>query len=181
VLFDLAGAMGGVAAQPGAAAGVLGSAGSTASLVVATWDGSARLVHHPPVAKSHFYRALEEEAEEVSCGEEEEAAAKAAEPELELEPGSKPPTAAPAVEAPLELEAAAAALEGCVRYWSDFLKAPLHARTPQLLHTSWGDAAQMDGFGDTRAFTEGVAAEEAHERIRCARRGSSLFHACLPL
>ncbi len=150
--------MGGVPVQPGASGAPPSQA--EAQPTVLTWGGASCVVRHEAVQKSDFYRALEAEEVQQEKG---EALQSDAPPAAE-----QPAADAPAPDAPLSLEAAAASLEGRVRYWTDYLKAPLHTRTPLLLHAAWGDAAAMDGFGDTRGFTEGVAAEEAHERVRCA-------------
>ena len=168
MLFDWVGALGGVPAQPGE----LTVPAAAHDVVVTTWSSAARVVRHPHVEKSRFYRALEEEEEEDGDGVREAAAA-----QQEKEPDAAPQQAAgndaPASQVGIPVLAEAAdALEGSVRYWTDYSKAVLHPRTAVLFSAPWG-IDTPDGYGATHEYTDGTAAEEAHERIRCAPGGNA--------
>lgn len=164
VLFDWVGALGGVPAQPGA----LTVPAAAQNVLVTTWSSAARVVRDPPVEKSRFYRALEEEED----GEEEEEKGGGGVRDAGAQEGDAPHKQ-PGDEAPAAsgcgpvLAEAADALEGSVRYWSDYSKAVLHPRSMVLYPAPWG-IDTPDGYGATHEFTDGTAAEEAHERIRCA-------------
>ena len=164
MLFDWVGALGGVPAQPGE----LTVPAAAQDMLVTTWSSAARVVRDTPVEKSRFYRALEEEED----GEEEESdgggVREAAAQKEGVAPQKQPGDEAPATPGggPVLAEAADA-LEGSVRYWSDYSKAVLHPRSAVLYPAPWG-IDTPDGYGATHEFTDDSAAEEAHERIRCA-------------
>lgn len=55
-----------------------------------------------------------------------------------------------------------------VNFWTDYLKAPFHPRTPLLLRGVWAGVTPFAGFGDGRALREAAreAVEEAVDRVR---------------
>jgi hypothetical protein len=142
--------------------------------VVTTWHAGAHVVHRERVPKSAFVRALEAEAADTRVRSDDEddggaAAATAPAAATSADASAEQPAEAEAEEAPPPgLEEAGAALEGGVSYWTDYAKAAMHARSCVLLPGLWHGAFACAGYGDTRDFASGEAAEEAHDRIRCA-------------
>lgn len=55
-----------------------------------------------------------------------------------------------------------------MNYWTDYLKAPLHPRSPVLLSRVWHGVTPFSGFGDGRALRESgrEAVEETVDRVR---------------
>ena len=169
MLFDWVGALGGVPAQPGE----LTVPAAAHDVVVTTWSSAARVVRHPHVEKSRFYRALEEEEDEEDGDGVREAAAAQQEKEPDAAPQQAAGDDAPASQGGVPVLAEAAdALEGSVRYWTDYSKAVLHPRSAVLFSAPWG-IDTPDGYGATHEYTDSTAAEEAHERIRCAPGGNA--------
>jgi hypothetical protein len=188
VLFDLSGALGGVSTG-GDGLFAAGGGADGQPPVVASWHGAAHVVRREAVPKSDFVRALEAEAEadpdtrahDARSDDEHEGDGDDDDAEEPRGRARRPaPAAAPAPQkAPGEqngeeeeeeegvVERAGAALEGHVSYWSDFSKVLLHPRSALLLPGVWHGVAPFEGFGDSRDFASGEAAEEAHDRIRC--------------
>ena len=187
VLFDLSGALGGVSTG-GDGLFAAGGGADGQPPVVASWHGAAHVVRREAVPKSDFVRALEAEAEadpdtrahDARSDDEREGDGDDDDAEEPRGRARRPaPAAAPAPQKALgeqngeeeeeegAVERAGAALEGCVSYWSDFSKVLLHPRSALLLPGVWHGVAPFEGFGDSRDFASGEAAEEAHDRIRC--------------
>lgn len=124
VLYDLNGSYGSIASK-GWAYGAEEDSGQPSALQ--TWEGIPDLHKAEPIAKTDFIHHLESEVEEGA---------------------SKEGYAATAI------ESAASKLHdpGTVRYFTDYLKAPLHHRTPIFLPNTW-HGMNIDGFGSlTESF-----------------------------
>lgn len=109
------------------------------------------MYHSEAVQKSQFRQCLENE------GEEEE---KASSPASAPEQGGD------------QTESAALALEGEVRYWTDYLKAHLHPSTVTEIAPDWierEDGGSSASYGEGRCLVGGEeAAEERREGLRQA-------------
>ena len=115
--------------------------------------GPKKVYHSEAVQKSRFRQCLEKEGEE----EEEEAAGSSA--SAQEQEGN-------------QTESAALALEGEVRYWTDYLKAHLHPSTVTEIAPDWierEDGGSSASYGEGRCLVGGEeAAEERREGLRQA-------------
>jgi hypothetical protein len=139
------------------AKGSLGGASLTAPTLppaVATWDGGHEVHRAAPIAKSQFLTELEAE-EELGYTEQQ--------PHQQQQQQTEEPTA---------LETAAAALDtpGAARFFTDFLKAPLHPRSVHLVDGLWRDSPDLRAWGRPGGWLGGGGGgdgrEEALDHIR---------------
>lgn len=115
------------------------------------------MVHRAtPVPKSQFLQELEAEEDVVYS-----------EQGIHQHPGTPVPT--PEEPTPLETAANALDVPGAVKYFTDFLKAPLHPRTIQLLDGLWEGTAEAEAWSRPGGWLGAGAGDEreaASDRIR---------------
>jgi len=157
VILDAKGSLGGVTyhAQKNTEA--------LASAVAATWDGSHEVHRAAPIPKSQFTQELEAEEELFLAEQQQQQQVNRSEQE---EP-SLIETAATALDAP-----------GAVKYFTDFLKAPFHHSTIQLIDGLWRESAEIHGWsrpGGWLGAGTGTTKEDASEKIRALAEESDSF------
>jgi hypothetical protein len=141
VLFDACGSLGGTTARGPLYADAVQPAENAA------WGGRSEVHCAAPVLKSEFVQQLEAEA--------------AREAEEEVRAGAQD------TERPVEAAARRRDSAAGVRYFTDYLKAPLHPRSVQLLEGVWQGDGGLEGWGDAgRYFSIEEHMEAAREAVR---------------
>ncbi|KAL4536814.1 hypothetical protein Ndes2437B_g06218 [Nannochloris sp. 'desiccata'] len=156
VIFDAKGSLGGVSSHAHKNTEALASA------VAATWDGSHEVHRAAPIPKSQFTQELEAEEELLYLSEQQQQVHKS-----EQEEPSLIETAATALDAP-----------GAVNYFTDFLKAPFHPSTIQIIDGLWRESAEIRGWsrpGGWLGTGADTTKEGASEKIRALAEESDSF------
>jgi hypothetical protein len=157
-MFDAKGSLGGVSSHAQKNTEVLASA------VAATWDGSHEVHRAAPIPKSQFTQELEAEEELFYLAEQQQ--------QKQLHRSEQ--------EEPSLIETAATALDvpGAVKYFTDFLKAPLHPSTIQLIDGLWRGSAEVRGWsrpGGWLGTGTGLTKDDASDKIRVLAEESDSF------
>eukprot|EP00899_Mesostigma_viride_P019745 jgi/Mesvir1/27772/Mv07455-RA.1 len=152
--IDAKGALGAI--QFGSSSGRGASSGT-----VTTWATPARVFASQPIPPSPFQSALYEEGAAA-------AALALAEAAAARDPGGAARALGWDADAQAaRMEEAAAALEGCVRFWSDYVKAWYHPRSVMELAGVWHGVTPFGDYGDGQEARRCAATrDEISDRIR---------------
>jgi Tubulin domain/Misato Segment II tubulin-like domain len=156
VVFDAKGSLGGASSRTQ-------HTEALSSALAATWDGSHEVHRAAPIPKSQFIKELEAEEELLYLSDQQQQQQQ----NNDLEEPSLIETAATALDAP-----------GAVNYFTDFLKAPFHPSTIQLVDGLWRQSTEIHGWsrpGGWLGTGADTTREDASEKIRALAEESDSF------